>query len=325
VRAAGEALARAQGKALGAGLGALGARGVRPAEALGGGRPGGRDPLPAGGGVRIPPRGGGSWDGGGRDACWAPWGFWWSGGRTCFGFSWWWDCWSPSWSWSWCSYYGWWYPYWYACYRPYYCSWPSYYSTVVYRTVYEEVPVYETVYVDPAEPVGEAVAPAAPVVDRQSLASDRYLTLGDQAFREGRYTDAVQFYAKAVQFAPGEGALHLVLADALFAAGDYHYAAYSIRKALELDPALAEAVVDKHAFYADPAEFDRQLAVLELYLHDHPTDRDARLVLALNYLLGMRAPDAVALLDEPASASLRDDPAARAILASARVRASLPR
>jgi len=35
-----------------------------------------------------------------------------------------------------------------------------------------------------------------------------------------------------------------------------------LRRALELDPRLAESTVDKHGFYNDPEEFERQLRVL---------------------------------------------------------------
>ena len=144
--------------------------------------------------------------------------------------------------------------------------------------------------------------------------------LGDRAFREGCYTDAVQFYAKAVEFAPDEGALYLVLADALFAAGDYHYGAYAIRRALELDASLVDVEIDKRSFYPDPAAFDRQLAELEGPMAENPEDRDARLVLALNYLFGGRAKDAVRELEIP-TAGLAEDPAAARILAAARLRA----
>jgi hypothetical protein len=246
---------------------------------------------------------------------------------------------SPGWSWSWSfgissSCYWWSYPaYWswyYPCYwwysRPYYYYDYVYYpaTTVVYadpQVVYVE---RETTYVE--EPVGEAVveaprvsAPAAaPQESPLSIAAQRYLELGDRAFREGRYTDAVQFYAKAVEFAPDQGALYLVLSDALFAAGDYHYGAYSVRRALELDPALVESQVDKHAFYPDPAQFDQQLASLERYLDQNPTDRDAQLVLAINYLFGGRPADAARMIEGNAATMGRDE-AAQQILAQARV------
>ena len=221
--------------------------------------------------------------------------------------SWWGPCNAYWWPW----YVSCWYPLWWGSYRPYYgyYAYPAYWSSEVYRTVYvDEAPVEEVV----EEPV------RTPVPNSLSIAADRYLTLGDRAFREGRYTDAVQFYAKAVEYAPGEGAMYLVLSDALFAAGDYHYGAYAIRRALELDPSLAQAQVDKHDFYPTPEEFDRQIAILETYLVEHPSDRDARLVLALNYLFGARPAAAVDLLNSSESAGLKDDAAANLVLKSAR-------
>ena len=66
----------------------------------------------------------------------------------------------------------------------------------------------------------------------------------------------MHFYARAVEFAPHEGVLYLVIADGLFATGDYHYGAFALRKAFELDPTLARSQIDKHEFYADPREFE---------------------------------------------------------------------
>ena len=128
----------------------------------------------------------------------------------------------------------------------------------------------------------------------------------------------MQLYARAIEEAPEVGVLYLVLSDALFATGDYHYAAYTIRRALRLDPSLVEGEVDKHEFYEDPAEFDRQLAVLEQYVLDHNTDGDARLVLATNYLFGQRPAAAVDQLEGPFSAALQADDAGALILAAAR-------
>jgi hypothetical protein len=229
------------------------------------------------------------------------------------------------WSW-WPCYVGWYYPYYCWSYYPSYyygnCyAVPAYYTTVVYAD--ESEPVYVESVAAAEEPVGESVAryeqAPAQAPSALSIVAQRYLDLGDRAFREGRYTDAVQFYAKAVEFAPDEGALYLVLADALFAAGDYHYGAYAIRRALELDPALVDPQIDKHGFYPEPGVFDRQLATLEAFVAEHPADRDARLVLALNYLFGARAGDAVRTL-EVASSGLDQDQAALAILTAARAR-----
>jgi hypothetical protein len=236
--------------------------------------------------------------------CGAYWGGWW--GSWCWwGVPWYWSCYYPAW-WAYS------YPYYYNDY----CYYPI--TSVVYsepQVVYAE-PVSEAVgevAVAEPQPAREVVAPP---VNPLSIASQRYLELGDRAFREGRYTDAVQFYAKAVEFAPDQGALYLVLSDALFAAGDYHYGAYAIRRALELDPALIQSEIDKHGFYHDPRLFDEQLAALERYVNEHPSDRDARLVLALNYLLGGRPVDSVRVLESTA-AFTAEDHAAQVVLARA--------
>jgi tetratricopeptide (TPR) repeat protein len=233
-------------------------------------------------------------------------------GWQCNPYGWWygsyWNCWpygSSYWWWS-----AAWYPLWW------YASYPS--TVVVYE---REAPVsYPIEYYD--SPVGEGVLAAddqgagravdnavGDLLSATGQASARAglqnLTLGDSAFREKRYGDAVHYYAKAIEFQPDEGVLYLVLSDALFATGDYHYGAYALRKALELDPSLLDKAIDKHEFYGDPTDFDRQLAVLELYLKDRPADQDARLLLAANYLFGLRPAAAVDLLESDSAESLR--------------------
>ena len=199
------------------------------------------------------------------------------------------------------------------------------YSEPVVVNVYQDGPVGEVVYADPqpAAAVGTAPdAPAAPVTADTpiSAAALRYLELGDEAFGGGRYADAVHFYSRSIEFEPKRGMLHLVLADALFATGDYHYCAHTIRRALELEPSLVAAPVDKHLFYAAPAEFDQQLAVLELFLADNPTNVDAKLVLGLNYLFGNRPQAAVQLLSKgPNSSAAFTDNAAELIKQSAEI------
>jgi hypothetical protein len=265
------------------------------------------------------------------------WNWWWS--PSC---SWWWSsCCMP---WYGCGYGCW--PYncgsWYGgyygcgpsvCYAPY----PVYYSSVIYDAYSPPAPEPEIVYVEqPAAPVAEAAeAPAAPAAmgegsiqvaapgqegsgvsgrgGAQSAASQR-LSLGDEAFREGRYSDAVHEYAKAVELEPREGVLHLILSDALFATGDYHYAAYALRRALELDPTLVDSVIDKHSFYGDATEFDRQLQLLESYLEDHFLDDDARLLLAANYLFGAKPAQAADLLQSPFSQTMRETAAGKVLL-----------
>ena len=240
----------------------------------------------------------------------------------CYGFGWgwnscWWrpSCWSPCYGWSYPSWY--WYPS---------VVWIDHDEPLVVERVVEREVVRETIIeVDatpPAAPVAadaRLVEPSAPeaVVQALHAAAKQHLDEGDRAFLEGRYADAVHHYARAVECSPQDGALHLVLADALFATGDYHYCAWSLRRAFELEPALFDAQVDKRGFYRDPAEFDRQLVLAEGFLEDHFLDDDARLVLAANYHWARRHGDCVALLESAFSVGVRDSLCGARILARA--------
>jgi len=265
-------------------------------------------------------------------ACESVWNWWCSPG-----WSWWWStCCSPWWGYGWgfgyCSdWFGFWYGYPSYGYYPgaYYAPYPAYYSTVIYDTYdpppAEEVSVSEPSYVDPELPVAQGegtiqvAGHEASGENRPRLGSAlQFLNLGDQAFWEGRYSEAVHYYAKAVELEPEQGVLHLILSDALFATGDYHYAAYSLRRSLELDPTVLDSVVDKHKFYADPSEFDRQIQILETYLGDHFLDDDARLLLSANYLFGGHVAQAADLLQSPFSVTIRESGAGKVLLDRAR-------
>ena len=115
----------------------------------------------------------------------------------------------------------------------------------------------------------------------ESLAR-KYVELGDYYFKAGRFGEAVDAYSKARSYAPDDASVHFVLADAVFATGDYHFAAFLIAEALRLDPSLASAETDKRLFYGDPKVFDAQMEALDRYLDIKPYDAQAHLVRGYN-------------------------------------------
>jgi tetratricopeptide (TPR) repeat protein len=159
----------------------------------------------------------------------------------------------------------------------YYDSYDGIIDTVVDVREAEPSPSGEVIHV-------EAKPRVAKPESKESLAQ-RQVALGDFYFREGRFGEAVEAYRRALDHVPEDGTVHLALADALFATGDYHQAAYVIGKALELDPELAAVQVDKRAFYGDPTLLDKQLDTLKRYIEDKPFDAAAHFMLGYNLRL----------------------------------------
>ncbi|MDF1839057.1 MAG: hypothetical protein P1V35_14410, partial [Planctomycetota bacterium] len=247
-----------------------------------------------------------------------------------------WNMWGSGYGWFWCPTQWatacWWDSYWYNGgywnygYRPsFYYSGPftppSY--TVIVQVNEAPIEIVEEVLVDPSPPVqvGEAVAPAPAVVPAINRAAEYYLTLGDRAFRAGRYSDAVHHYGKAVEYSPGEGILYLILSDALFATGDYHYGAFTLRKAFDLDPGLVDLTVDKRSFYDRPVDLDAQMTRARTFNLQNPGDNDARLMLIANEVFVGNPAGALNLLGQPEAAATAQSTAG--ILLGERARADL--
>lgn len=129
-----------------------------------------------------------------------------------------------------------------------------------------------------AEPVGDVGARGQPP---EALAK-KYVELGDFYFEVGRYAEAADAYARAKTYAPNNASVHLAMADAAFATGDYHFAAYLIAEAVRLDPAIVSAEIDRRVYYGDPKAFETQMSELERYLEAKPYDAQAHLVHGYN-------------------------------------------
>ncbi|MCA8952954.1 MAG: tetratricopeptide repeat protein [Planctomycetes bacterium] len=215
-----------------------------------------------------------------------------------------------------------WYP-WYLstslCWSGYYrsCWWssvcrPTYYDywwypSSTYCPTYLYVPSTTVVYADAGDggdggvsataaeaPDESAAAAAKAATEGAADLAAKYVELGDFYFKAGRFSEAEDAYARARSYAPDDAALHFVLADAAFAVGDYHFAAFLIAEALRLDPTLARAEADKRDFYGDPKLFDEHMAALEKYLADKEYDASAHLVRGYNLRFSDRDTAAIA-------------------------------
>jgi tetratricopeptide (TPR) repeat protein len=158
----------------------------------------------------------------------------------------------------------------------YYCDVPLYAYPPDSVVAYDET---ERGAEEAEEEAGEAAEREAPTIE--SIIAN-HIRLGDFYFRESKYDKAAESYLRALAYAPEDASIHFILADALFGMGDYHYAAFIIRKAMGLDPEMAYAKADKRDFYKDPKEFAKQLETLRSYIAEKPYDSAAHLVLAYN-------------------------------------------
>ncbi len=171
------------------------------------------------------------------------------------------------------NYSNWWYP---STYCP-----PSY-IYINSRGDYSAYPSTVVIVDDTPAEEPEAAPVKAGKASLETLIK-RHVTLGDFYFKEGRYSEASESYLRALAYAPEDASIHFVLADALFALGDYHYAAFVIQKALRLDPAMAYAEADKRKFYTDKKEFEKHMATILSYLKEKPFDVAAHLVVGYNH------------------------------------------
>lgn len=158
--------------------------------------------------------------------------------------------------------------------------------------------VYEPVYADDVarQQQAEALAQreargeaAAIDPDLQRFAElddlDAALDAADAAFRAGDYRLAILELTRAGEEIRNSPRAELLRGYALTALGSYRHAARALHRALvQLPPAWWQAEADQAAQrFAQPAEYDRQLARLEEFVRQQPNDADARVVLGLHY------------------------------------------
>jgi tetratricopeptide (TPR) repeat protein len=126
-----------------------------------------------------------------------------------------------------------------------------------------------------------ADATGVPAID-PAAAADDFVEHGEQAFRAGNYQDAIRNWQHAMVDDPNNGGVMLLVAQALFALGQYGEAAGGVQMAMQLLPENEWGTIGKNysQLYGNIGDYTAQLKALEKARDAKPDDP------ALRFLLG---------------------------------------
>ena len=180
----------------------------------------------------------------------------------------------------------------YDCYGPF---WP-YFSYNPCRNYYPGWPTSDT---DSMSPLGNKLArvyvPTAqldlPKETKEaeqvesSGESNEFVRQGEDALKARDYRSAVRAWRHAVVDDPKNGTTVMMLAQALFAAGEYDEAAAAAQQAMRLLPEAKwrEAVSKFREFYTNSQDYSDQLSELEKAVERYPNDPSLRFELGFQY------------------------------------------
>jgi tetratricopeptide (TPR) repeat protein len=128
-----------------------------------------------------------------------------------------------------------------------------------------------------------ATSSAAPVVSAEVQQSFSDFDVGLEAFKNGKYTDALASFNTALQKNGSDPVLHEVRALALFATEDYKGAAAALNSLLASAPGMDWTTMS--GLYGDSEKYTEQLRKLESYCKANPRDPASAFVLAYHYLV----------------------------------------
>jgi tetratricopeptide (TPR) repeat protein len=135
--------------------------------------------------------------------------------------------------------------------------------------------------------VGSAIQPsvqaeaaeAPPAAEQEPTLVD----IGNAAFNEGDYQEAIRYYVGAVLANDDDGIARLFYGLSQFAIGDYDLAAMGMRRALVVMPDLIDRPIDLRSLYPDLETFESHLAKLVRFVEENPRGTNAMFVLGYVY------------------------------------------
>ena len=116
----------------------------------------------------------------------------------------------------------------------------------------------------------------------QAQSAADFVATGEQAFKAGKYREAAQLWQHALVDDPGNAPVVLLMAQALFAQGQYADAAGASQMAMQLlpDSEWGTVIKKRDDIYGNPDHYNSQLKALEEARDTKPDDP------ALHFLLG---------------------------------------
>jgi hypothetical protein len=157
----------------------------------------------------------------------------------------------------------------------------AYYLPAANATVVDPNAALQLPAVQPNDPNNNL---AADKKDPSELGQD-FATQGEQEFRAGKYEAAVRSWRHSLVDEPGNGGVMLLMAQALFATGQYDEAAGAVQLGMQMLPVEKWGVVVEHykELYAKIGDYTSQLRALEKSRNEHPDDPALRFLLGYHY------------------------------------------
>lgn len=140
-----------------------------------------------------------------------------------------------------------------------------------------------------------------------------YLDQSRDAFKEGRYDDALELVNKAIPDLPNDPTPHELRALILFAQQKYQEAAAAIYAVLSAGPGWSWDTMK--ALYPTVDVYTKQLRALEKYQAEHPREPAATFLLTYHYLVLEELPAAITLLENLIKINPQDQLAAAMLTA----------
>ncbi len=149
--------------------------------------------------------------------------------------------------------------------------------------------------------------PTAPATNQVAAAGD-YAGLGEDAFRAGRYDEALRNWQHAMVDDPNNGAVVLLMAQAMFALGQFDAAANSVQMAMQILPEAEWGNVVKNytQLYGNVEDYTNQVRAAEKARDAKPDDGAIRFVLGYHFGFLNYPKQAVRELDKALDIESRD-------------------